>query len=77
LPNTPYPRWQHRHESVLLWLFENPTKTLGECAKATGYSPTHLSRITRSPDFLWHYEDIRQLQEELVSEIVAQRLSVG
>jgi AraC-like DNA-binding protein len=51
VPKRPYPSWQRRHEAVLTWLVEHPAGTLEECARATGYSRSHLSRITCSPDF--------------------------
>ena len=47
----PYPRWQLRHEGVLLWLLEHPAAKLKDCAAATGYTPSHISRIVNSPDF--------------------------
>ncbi|MCH9053038.1 MAG: hypothetical protein IIA72_18580 [Proteobacteria bacterium] len=56
MPKRPYPRWQRRHEAVLLWLLENPPKKLKDCAAATGYSRTHISRIINSPDFRARYE---------------------
>ena len=51
----PYPSWQRRHESVLLWLMENRSKKLRDCAAATGYSVTHISRIINAPDFRRRY----------------------
>ena len=55
MPKRPYPRWQRRHETVLLWCLQNPGKKLRNCAKETGYSRTHVSRIINSPDFKRHY----------------------
>jgi len=56
MPKRPYPRWQRRHEAVLEWLLENPARRLYDCARETGYSPSHLSRIVNSPDFRARYE---------------------
>ena len=56
MPKRPYPRWQRRHEAILLWLLENPPKKLKDCAAATGYSRTHISRIINSPDFRTRYD---------------------
>jgi hypothetical protein len=47
----PYPTWQRRHEAVLQWLLRYPWGTRAECAAATGYSPTHISRITSTAEF--------------------------
>ena len=46
-----HPSWQRRHEGVLLYLLQNPSATLHQCASATGYSAWHLSRIINSPIF--------------------------
>jgi len=46
-----YPSWQRRHEAVLQWFLRYPSGTREECAAATGYSPTHISRITCTPEF--------------------------
>lgn len=70
----PYPRWQRRHEAVLSWLFENPSKKLGDCAVATGYSRTHLSRIINSPEFCRRYSSLRRIHERVVSERAIERL---
>ena len=51
MPKRPYPRWQRRHEGVLLWCLANPARKLKDCAKETGYSPSQISRITCSPEF--------------------------
>ena len=47
----PSPRWQRRHEAVLQWLLSHHTGKLYECARDTGYSPWHLSRIINSQHF--------------------------
>ena len=47
----PYPRYQRRHDAILLSILENPLQTNKEIAKATGYSPSQISRILCSPDF--------------------------
>ena len=46
-----YPNWQRRHEAVLQWFLRYPWGTRAECAAATGYSPTHISRITCTAEF--------------------------
>jgi hypothetical protein len=46
-----YPTWQRRHEAVLQWFLRYPWGTCAECAAATGYSPTHISRITCIAEF--------------------------
>jgi hypothetical protein len=70
----PYPRWQCRHESVLRWLIENPPKKLKDCAEATGYSRTHISRIVNSPDFRRRYRAIRKNIQEEISRSYISRL---
>jgi len=55
MPKRPYPRWQRRHEGVLLWLLEHPWAKLQDCARATGYSPSQISRIVCSPEFRTRY----------------------
>jgi hypothetical protein len=52
----PYPRYRRRHDALLLTLFENPLQTNKEIAKATGYTPSQVSRIVCSPDFRALYE---------------------
>ena len=52
----PYPRYQRRHDAILLAILENPVQTNKEIAKATGYSPSQISRILCSPDFLQLYD---------------------
>ena len=66
----PYPRWERRHEAVLHWLLEHPTATLREGARATGYSPSHLSRIICSPDFRQHSLVLRaELERQVLSRV--------
>ena len=52
----PHPHWQPRHEQVLLWFLRNPSGRQYDCAKATGYTPSQISRIVNSPDFKLRYE---------------------
>lgn len=69
--SVPYPRWQRRHEAVLHWLFEHPTGTLAECARDTGYSRPHLSRITCSPDFRQYLGALRaDVERQLLAHYV-------
>ena len=56
MPKRPYPRYQRRHDAILLKILENPLQTNKEIAKATGYSPSQISRIVCSPDFLQLYD---------------------
>ncbi len=66
MPKRPYPRWQRRHESVFRLLLRDPRTTLKECARATGYSPSQISRIVNSPDYQRRYDAARKIiQEEL------------
>ena len=51
MPKRPYPRYQRRHDAILLAILENPLQTNKEIAKATGYSPSQISRILCSEDF--------------------------
>ena len=46
-----YPSWRRRHEGVLTYLAEHPWATLKQCAEATGYTASQVSRITCSPEF--------------------------
>ena len=56
MPKRPYPRYRRRHDALLMTLFEKPLQTNKELAKATGYSPSQVSRIVCSPDFRALYE---------------------
>ena len=55
MPKRPYPRWQRRHEGVLIWLLRHPWGKLHDCARETGYTPSHISRIVNSPEFFHRY----------------------
>ena len=56
MPQRPYPRYQRRHDVILLAILENPLQTQKDIAKATAYSPSQISRIMSSPAFLERYE---------------------
>ena len=43
--------WRRRHETVLQWFLKYPCGLCADCARATGYSATHISRITRTEEF--------------------------
>ena len=43
--------WRRRHETVLQWFLKYPFGLRSDCARATGYSETHISRITRTEEF--------------------------
>jgi hypothetical protein len=51
MPKRPYPRFQHRHNAVLLAVCRDPSRKQKEIAKVTGYSPSQVSRILCSPEF--------------------------
>ena len=74
MPKRPYPRWQRRHDAVLLWLLQHPARTLKECARATGYSPSQISRIVNSPDYQRRYNAARKIIEKEISRSVIRRL---
>lgn len=74
MPKRPYPRWQRRHEGVLLWLLQRPWAKLKECARATGYSPSQISRIVNSPDYQRRYNAARKIIEAEISRSVIRRL---
>jgi len=77
MPKRPYPRWQRRHESVFRLLLRDPRTTLKECARATGYSPSQISRIVNSPDYQRHYRAARKIINEEISRSVIRRLAGG
>lgn len=74
MPKRTYPRWQRRHDAVLRWLLQNPARTLNECAGATGYSPSQISRIVNSPDFRTRYRAANELVAEELTKSVIRRL---
>ena len=43
--------WRRRHETVLQWFLKYPSSLRSDCARATGYSATHISRITCTEEF--------------------------
>ena len=77
MPKRPYPRWQRRHEGVFRLLLQRPRTTLKECARATGYSPSQISRIVNSPDYQRHYRAARKIINEEISRSVIRRLAGG
>lgn len=77
MPKRPYPRWQRRHHAVLQWLLQNPARTLNECARDNGYSPSQISRIVNSPDFQYRFLAARKIVEVEVSKSVIRRFSGG
>jgi transcriptional regulator with XRE-family HTH domain len=68
MPKRPYPRYRHRHNAVLLAACRDPSQTQKEIAKATGYSPSQVSRILCSPDF-------QQVYESLIKEVAVEARS--
>lgn len=57
-PGRKLSRWMPAHFAVLKWLLSARRPQLAEGARATGYSPWHLSRIINSPEFRCRYEEI-------------------
>jgi hypothetical protein len=51
MPKRPYPRHRRQHNAILVSILQNPLQTNKEIAKATGYSPSQVSRIVCSPEF--------------------------
>jgi hypothetical protein len=43
--------WRRRHQTVLQWFLKYPCGLCADCARATGYSATHISRITCTKEF--------------------------
>jgi hypothetical protein len=66
MPKRPYPRYQRRHDAILLSILARPFQTQKEIAEATGYSPSQVSRILSSPDFQVQY-DIRMQEAAFVA----------
>ena len=60
MPKRHYPKLQRRHDAILLTMLGRPCQTQKEIAKATGYSPSQVSRILCSPDFQERYEAVFQ-----------------
>jgi hypothetical protein len=60
MPKRPYPTWQRRHDAILLYVLEHPGAKQKEIAEATGYTPSHVSRILASPDFTTVYGGLRR-----------------
>jgi transcriptional regulator with XRE-family HTH domain len=56
MPKRPYPRYQRRHHAILLSICRDPSQKQKEIAKATGYSPSQVSRILCSRDFQEAYD---------------------
>jgi len=52
-----YPTWQRRHEAVLQYMLRCPSAHYREISQATGYSESHLSRITNAPEFRRRHRD--------------------
>lgn len=69
---TCYPSWQRRHEGVLQYLLEHPWVNQKDCAIATGYTPSQISRITNSSDFKLRYQEAMNLQ---LRELIQRRLA--
>ncbi len=74
MPKRPYPRWQRRHDAVLQWLLQRPRATLKECARATGYSPSQISRIVNSPDYQRRCNVARKIIDEELFRSYIRRL---
>lgn len=71
MPKHRHPTWQHRHEAVLRWMLQNPSGRQAECARATGYSRSQISRIVNAPDFQHHYQNACEIvRVELVHSAI-------
>jgi len=68
MPKRPYPHYRHRHNAVLLAVCRDPSLKQTEIAKATGYSPSQVSRILCSPEF-------QQVYGSLIKEVAAETRS--
>ena len=66
-----HPTWQHRHSAVLLWYAANPGGKQHECAAATGYSRSQVSRIVNSEGFRRRYAAVR---DQVLRELYAERV---
>ena len=78
MPKRAYPRYRHRHNAVLLAACRNPSQTQKEIAKATGYSPSQVSRILCLPDFQQVYGSlIKEVAVESRSEWLARMSATG
>jgi hypothetical protein len=60
LPKRHYPKLQRRHDAILLEILGRPCQNQKEIAKATGYSPSQVSRILCSSQFQERYEGVFQ-----------------
>lgn len=60
-------RLNHTHEAIARWLLENPTRSLGECAKEFGYTQSWLSCIIHSDAF---QVKLRQMQQEADAVVI-------
>lgn len=56
MPKRPYPHYRRKHNAILVSILQNPSQTNREIAQATGYSPSHVSRIICSPEFQSLYD---------------------
>jgi hypothetical protein len=57
-----YPKWRIRHETVLRWIWENPSLSQKACAQALGYSVSHISRISNSPEFKIRFRELCNIE---------------
>lgn len=64
MSSRPYPSWRRRHYNVVDWFISHPAGTQKECAKATGYTESQLSRIVNAPEFYTRFFERRQLARE-------------
>ena len=63
-----------RHEAVLKWMLEHPAATQKECAKATGYSETWISRIVNNAEFREKFEQVtRPILHDAVRQMLAKK----
>lgn len=73
----PYPNWRPRHEEVLLWMLSNPGGKQHACAKATGYTPSQVSRIVNSPGYRKRYEATYEIVRREVPLLALANMSIS
>lgn len=67
-------RLSHRHESILIWLIQNPHRTKGECAREFGYTASTLSNIINSDLFQHVYRSRCEEMGEIAVHTMSAKL---
>ena len=56
---------------ILKWMLDHPGGSQKDCAKATGYSKSHVSRIICSPDYRAKWKQVYDaVMEQIIQEKV-------